>query len=468
MSSTRMAASPPAIRAWRAVGPAVIGGALLWRWARGRETWRSIRQRLVAVADRAPWHTGANVVWFHSASTGECKSVLCLVREVLGRDDSSRVIMTLATTTALTWLSAAVEDGEVDGVRADRVAVRLAPVDTSAAVSRFLSRWKPDCAVFVESELWPIMIDVTAATGCPMLLVNGRMSPSTFAAWSTPVARQVVAAMLARFALVSAQDDAQRELFSRLGAHAPREAVGNLKWASAGIRSPPQHGVRQWLGLGHGRVAWLAMSTHPGETGVILDTHEACVRALGSTSLRTLVMSRHPHLSGDLVEAARRRGLRVSLHSTCAPETDPGLDPSVDVYVVDAMGLVPLFAKAVDVVALGGSWAPGVGGHNPLEALREGCPVLVGPWTQGVASTVEAIRKTDPRALVVVPSAAGLPGELARMLNPAARDELSTRSHAAREVAERLHAQVLETAMRPICEALKRMGEAKLPHGPSR
>ena len=46
------------------------------------------------------------------------------------------------------------------------------PLDMPRFVRRFLDHWRPDLALFVESDLWPNMMIEASARGIPMVLVN--------------------------------------------------------------------------------------------------------------------------------------------------------------------------------------------------------------------------------------------------------------------------------------------------------
>ena len=60
---------------------------------------------------------------------------------------------------------------------------QFVPVDLPRAVERFLDHWRPDLAIWVESELWPNLVLATRRRGIPMLLVNGRLSARSLARW---------------------------------------------------------------------------------------------------------------------------------------------------------------------------------------------------------------------------------------------------------------------------------------------
>ena len=49
--------------------------------------------------------------------------------------------------------------------------------------ARFLDHWRPNLALFVESDLWPNLIMAGAERGIPLILVNGRVSERSFQRW---------------------------------------------------------------------------------------------------------------------------------------------------------------------------------------------------------------------------------------------------------------------------------------------
>src|SRR5207342_3099729 len=60
---------------------------------------------------------------------------------------------------------------------------QFVPFDSPLFVSRFLDHWKPDLALFTESELWPNLIVMSAERRIPLILVNGRLSERSFNRW---------------------------------------------------------------------------------------------------------------------------------------------------------------------------------------------------------------------------------------------------------------------------------------------
>ncbi len=111
-----------------------------------------------------------------------------------------------------------------------RVRHQYVPIDLPNWIGRFLDHWRPDLALWVESELWPNLVLATHARQIPMMLVNGRLSARSYRRWRRWPG--LIGPMLGAFAQCLAQDADQAERLRRLGAR-DVAAVGDLKAAGA-------------------------------------------------------------------------------------------------------------------------------------------------------------------------------------------------------------------------------------------
>ena len=92
------------------------------------------------------------LAWFHAASVGEAASLLELLRRIeVGRPDLTCLVTTV-TVTSERFLAARLPD---------RCIHQFAPLDVAPWVARFLDHWRPDLAVWTESELWPATLVAT-------------------------------------------------------------------------------------------------------------------------------------------------------------------------------------------------------------------------------------------------------------------------------------------------------------------
>ena len=80
-----------------------------------------------------------------------------------------------------------------------RAVHQYAPLDAPEYVRSFLDHWRPDLAVFTESEIWPNLILESSARDIPLALINARMTKRSFRRWrrSLGVARPAVQPLLA-------------------------------------------------------------------------------------------------------------------------------------------------------------------------------------------------------------------------------------------------------------------------------
>lgn len=318
------------------------------------------------IADRLPERFGAAaarpdgpLLWLHAASVGETLSILPLLEALGAMAPGLSFLVTTGTVT-----SAALLARRLPPALAARVSHRFVPLDVPRWAARFLDGWRPDAAVFIESELWPNLVAAAAGRSIPLALVNGRMSAASARWWAR--APGLAGRVLRAFRLVLAQTEADAERLRALGASA--QCWGNLKFAAPPLPADATE-LNRMRGLLAGRPVWLAASTHPGEEALAIAAHRRLVER--HPSLLTMIVPRHPErgaeiaaLAGDLPVARRASG------------QDP--DAGTAILVADTLGELGLFYRLAAMAFVGGSLVPH-GGQNPLEPARLGCPVLVGP-----------------------------------------------------------------------------------------
>ncbi len=270
-------------------GTELLGPAIeLWlkrRLARGKEDPARLSERLGRPGrDRPP----GRLVWLHGASVGEAISVLPLIDRLLAARDDVSVLLTTGTVTSARLM-------------AERLPARafhqFAPVDRPSAVERFLDHWRPDLALWVESELWPNLVAETAKRGAAMALVNARLSERSYRRWRR--LGWLIRPMLSAFALTLAQSEADAQRLRALGARDVR-CLGNLKSAAPPLVVDKAALAELSAALG-GRPRWLAASTHPGEEAIAADVHRRLAPRL--PGLLTVIAPRHPERGPELAEA---------------------------------------------------------------------------------------------------------------------------------------------------------------------
>jgi len=328
---------------------------LAHRAARGKEDPQRLAERLGRPARRRP---DGRLVWLHAVSVGESLSLLPLVERLAARPALS-VLVTSGTVTSAELLAKRLPAGVVH---------QFAPVDAPGAVTRFLDHWRPDAGLLVESELWPNLILAARRRGVRLGLISARITAASAEGWARAPAS--ARALLGAFDLVLPQDQASAERLQRLGARpGPRL---NLKRAGA---APPveTEALARLRAQTAGRRVVLAASTHPGEEPLIAEAFRAATAKADTPDALLIIAPRHPERGGGVAQDLAARGLAAARRGLGeAPE------PGRPIYLADTLGEMGLWLRLADVVVMGGSFVPGVGGHNPLEAARVGGAIVTG------------------------------------------------------------------------------------------
>ncbi len=342
------------------------------------------------------------LVWIHGASVGEALSVLPLIERLLAERPTLHVLLTTGTVTSAALM-------------ADRLPPRalhqFVPVDRLPWVRKFLDHWRPDLALWMESEFWPNLVLETQKRGVPMVLINGRISERSFKAWQR--LPSLIATVLRGFTLALGQTEGDRARLQALGA--PDTAfVGNIKFSAPPLPADPEalEPLRAAVGS---RPVWLAASTHAGEETIAWQVHRRA--AVVHPRLLTIVVPRHAERGPAVAVELEAAGATVVRRSSGALP-----DAATDVYVADTMGEMGLFFRLAPVVFVGKSLCGG-GGQNPLEPGRLGCAVVFGPRMANFADI--ARRMVEAGAARQVGDAGELSETVSALLaDPAARQEM--------------------------------------------
>jgi len=354
--------TPVTLRAYRlAAGGLTPFASLLLarRLKRGKEDVARLGERYGRTTVRRP--AGA-LVWLHAASVGELLAVLPLIERI--REQGFAILTTTGTLTSAKLAAERLPKGAIH---------QFVPLDAPRFVTRFLNHWRPDLALFVESDLWPNLITGISDRGIPLMLVNGRLSERSFNTWRR--VPSTISTLLNRFDLCLAQSPSHAERYRDLGA--PRvTTTGNLKLD--GPQPPADEEKLRPLrfSIGH-RPVIAATSTHPGEEEIIVQAHLALRKMF--PGLLTIIAPRHPERGDEVAAVASTSKLNVVLRSRGGLPT-----PRTDIYIADTLGELGLIYSLVPMVFIGGSLVSH-GGQNPVEAVKLGSAVLHGPHISNFA-----------------------------------------------------------------------------------
>lgn len=216
----------------------------------------------------------------------------------------------------------------------------------------FLPFWLKPAKVLVifEAELWLMLVAVAKAKGAKILLVNARISDRSYARYlKFAFFYRVIFSFID---VVYAQSELDKERLAKLGA---KNIIVNGNIKSAFLPAPSRNFAKP-----KERVIVFA-STHEGEEQILLD---------GFTPLendKIIIAPRHPErfsAVGELVKTWAQK------HQKSFEKFSESQDLKADVILLDTLGELVNFYAISDLVVLGGSFVPNVGGHNPIEAAQ--------------------------------------------------------------------------------------------------
>ncbi len=348
----------------------LIRAYLMLRKARGKEDRERFSERCGVASLARP---DGPLVWLHAASVGESLSMLPLIERLRAEHPNHHVLVTTGTVTSAQLMAERLPQGAFH---------QYVPVDRLSYVRRFFNHWRPDLMLWAESEFWPNLLTVPAGAGVPIVLVNGRVSPSAVGGWRR--FKGLIAEVMACFSLCLGQTETDCGRLRRLGG-ANVKCVGNIKFDAPPLPANEQElaGLRAML---KDRPSWLASSTHPGEEEIAGRVHSSLKES--RPHIMTVIVPRHPKRGAGIAKSLSDAGLIVARRSA---GQDMAWD--TDIYVADTIGELGLFYRLCDVVFMGKSLVP-LGGQNPLEAARLDGAIVFGPHMANFADIAAEMKKT--------------------------------------------------------------------------
>ncbi|MGJ8559107.1 MAG: 3-deoxy-D-manno-octulosonic acid transferase [Litorimonas sp.] len=335
----------------------------------GKEDRARIGERYGRTSVKRPIGT---MIWLHGASVGETQMLRPIIARLLETPGRS-VLVTSGTKTSADLMADQLPKGAIH---------QYLPVDTPRATARFIAHWRPDLAVFAESEIWPNLIWTTKRAGVPLALINARMSEKSLTSWAKR--RPIAYAVFEAFTTILAADEQTADGITQLS-HATVPNIGSLKFEAPALDFDHTQFDALRADIGDRKI-WLAASTHEAEEDVF---HQLLSTLREEAYL--IWVPRHPE-----------RGKAIANRLGTTPRSGGG-KPRGHAYVMDTMGEMGLALALADVCVLGGSFHASLMGHNPLEAARAGVPVITGPYHASFIdlyrkmSDFDGVKISDPR-----------------------------------------------------------------------
>lgn len=333
----------------------------------GRKVWQRIGLGL-------PKPSGRRRIWLHASSVGEVNVLDLLVPYFQKEFPNDEFVVSTFTTAGRKRAET------LFGSARPKIDVFYLPLDLWGITETALGILSPSLLVLTETELWPELLTSCIKRKIPVFLANGSLSGKSARRYQK--ARPIFAAGISAFQKLLVQTERHKSLFESLGIPAGKiEVVGQTKYDILWQRDFP-HPPPKLASFFY----WVAGSTRPGEEEKILTAHRLLANKF--PNLKLILAPRHLERLPEIETLLSASGLafKRTRHGELGCQTP--------VFLLDEMGsLVSVYAGA-QAAFVGGTLAP-FGGHNLLEPLSVGTPVVFGLSTESVKETAEILVKTE-------------------------------------------------------------------------
>ncbi len=311
------------------------------------------------------------LIWFHGASVGEILSIIPLVKNYEKKKNINQILITSSTLSSSKVLRK---------FKFKKVIHQFYPIDQTYFTNKFLKYWRPNLAIFVESEIWPCMFKNINNLNIPLVLLNARITKKTFNRWfkikffSKYIFNQIK---------IAYPQNLETKIYLKKLNTKKILNIGNLKFAQSIDEYYDQISDKLKSDLKKKKI-WVASSTHGIEEVFCAKAHVELKKKI--KNLVTIIIPRHVHRSNEIITEIEKLKLKTALHST-----KPNNLNNIDIYIVDTFGETGKFHKIGNSVFLGGSIIKR-GGQNPLEAARYGAKILHGPNVDNFQDVYKLLR----------------------------------------------------------------------------
>jgi 3-deoxy-D-manno-octulosonic-acid transferase len=331
-------------------------------------------------------------IWVHACSVGEVGTAKPLIQAMQQRWRDWPLLLTVSTASGHERARTTCSD----------VPLTWFPFDCRRSVRRFLHQLRPLALVLIETEIWPNVLRETRRLGAPVVLINGRLSDKHFGRYRR--FRRFFRPVVRYLSTAGMQNDEYAARLIELGADPAKVRVtGSTKFDGVVTEVAPDllARTRRENGFDAGDPVVVFGSARPGD--------EALAATCWSTlrdrfpALRLVIAPRHrDHLEAVMAvfdEPLLRRS-----------EVRQGRRPKGErLFMLDTVGELVTFYALASVAVIGGSFYPGVNGHNPLESAALGVPTVFGPYMRNFIDPARellvrggAVQVTRPEDLAAV------------------------------------------------------------------
>ena len=312
-----------------------------------------------------------NLIWFHGSSVGEIMSIIPLIKYYEKKKNINQILLTSSTLSS---------SKIIKKFKFKKTIHQFYPIDQIFFTNKFLNYWRPNIAIFVESEIWPCMFKSLNYKNIPLILLNARITKKTFQRW---IKIKIFSKSIFNNIKISFPQNRETNSYLRKLNLKKVKLIGNLKFAESIDDNLSKINSKLKSQLNKKKI-WVASSTHKNEEVFCAKTHIDLKKK--HKNILTIIIPRHINRVSEIKNDIKKLNLKVACHSN-----NPNNINNIDIYIVDTFGETKKFHKFASSVFLGGSII-NRGGQNPLEAARYGAKILHGPNTDNFKDVYKLLK----------------------------------------------------------------------------
>ena len=324
---------------------------IIFRIYKGKEDKIRFREKFSIPSKK---RSKGKLIWFHGASVGEILSIIPLIENYEKDKLINQILVTSSTLSSSKVLKK---------FKFKKTIHQFYPIDHFFFTKKFLEYWKPNLAIFIDSEIWPNMFKKLEEQKIFLILLNARITKKTFLRWLS--LKNVSQKVFNKISIAYPQNLETKYFLKKLKVKKIK-TIGNLKFAEQDNEIMNKLNFRF-----KSKKIWVASSTHSDEEIFCGKTHIELKKKI--KNLLTILIPRHVHRAKEIKYELEALNLNAINHSSNKKDLK-----NTDIYIVDTFGETNKFHKMGCSVFIGGSIV-NRGGQNPLEAARFGAKILHGP-----------------------------------------------------------------------------------------
>ena len=302
------------------------------------------------------------LIWLHAVSLGESNVAINLVNSIHDARKNWSFLITTNTLSAAEHVRKNCAHLPVTNV--------FQPLDHPVWVSRFINYWRPNTALFLESDFWFNLITLSKKLPLPVIFASSQISQSAKSKWekNPSLSKHIFSSP----SLILTVDDEQKTRFKQLANMRAYDTqpkilkIGSLKnkYSTNTSKSSYEKDLKNYA-KNSKNIIILAASTHENEEVLIAN---AILKASYLDQFLIIFAPRHPFRAEKIITQLGEM-----------PRRSKGELPVFNnpYFLSDSIGEMRSLYNVADIIILGGSFFHS-GGHNPIEAALAGKQIICG------------------------------------------------------------------------------------------